>query len=223
MEQALAGLLQHFTYAGMVLLLVAAGMGLPISEDLVLLLAGAFASQGVTRFVPTLLVGYCGVIVGDVLIYHWGKKLGPRAYEHKLVRKAISPQRAEKLHEHFARHGFWTVVVGRHTPGLRAVVFFLSGASQVRFATFLIADVLSAAVTVPAVVTLGYFFGSHLEDVRRLLHRVHWAVGALALIGVGVWWFVRRRRKSREALLRETSSQPPPRRDLRESTGTRAV
>jgi len=87
--------------------------------------------------------------VGDVLIYHWGKKLGPKAYEHKLVRKVISPERAEKLHVHFARHGFWTVVVGRHTPGLRAPIFFLSGASGVRLGTFLLADMLSAALPCP--------------------------------------------------------------------------
>src|SRR5207245_951930 len=156
-------LLQRFTYPAFLLLLSAAGLGVPTSEDLLLLIAGALSSQGGTRSVPTLLVGYFGVIFGDGLIYHWGKKLGPAAYEHRLVRKVISRERAGKLHSHFARHGFWTVVVGRHMPGLRAPVFFLAGASGVRFATFLIADMLSAAVTVPAVVTLGYLFGTISE------------------------------------------------------------
>ena len=192
MEHTLAELLQRFTYPAILLLLSAAGLGVPISEDLVLLIAGALASQGVTRYVPTLLVGYFGVIFGDGLIYHWGKKLGPAAYEHRLVRKVISRERAGKLHSHFARHGFWTVVVGRHMPGLRAPVFFLAGASGVRFATFLIADMLSAAVTVPAVVTLGYLFGEHLDDIRRTLHEVNWMIAGAALLGVGVWWFLRK-------------------------------
>jgi len=179
-EHALVELLQRYTYPAMLLLLSAAGLGVPISEDLVLLLGGALASQGVTRFMPTLLVGYSGVIVGDLLIYHWGKKLGPRAYEHRFVRKVISPERAGKLHCHFARHGFWTVVVGRHTPGLRAPIFFLSGASGVGLGKFVLADVLSAAVTVPLVVTLGYFFGEHLDDIRRRMHEAHWVIGGAA-------------------------------------------
>src|SRR5712691_4730857 len=178
-EHTLAELLQRYTYPALLLLLSAAGLGVPISEDLVLLLAGALASQGVTRYVPTLLAAYSGVIVGDALIYHWGKKLGPKAYEHKLAREVISPERAEKLFGHFARHGFLTIVVGRHTPGLRAPIFFLSGASGVGFWKFLIADALSAAVTVPIVVTLGLYFGEHLDDVRRHLHRAQWLLGGM--------------------------------------------
>jgi len=54
-EHALAEFLAKYTYLAMVALLTAAGMGVPISEDLVLLLAGALAGQGITRFWPTLL------------------------------------------------------------------------------------------------------------------------------------------------------------------------
>ena len=41
MEHTLAELLQRFTYPAILLLLSAAGLGVPISEDLVLLVAGA--------------------------------------------------------------------------------------------------------------------------------------------------------------------------------------
>ncbi len=219
MEHTLVKLLVQYTYPAILVLLSAAGLGVPISEDLVLLIAGALASQGVTQYTPTLLAGYFGVVFGDALIYHWGKKLGPRGYEHRLVRKVISPERAEKLRSHFARHGFWTVVVGRHTPGLRAPIFFLSGAAGVGFGKFLLADMLSAAITVPAVVTLGYLFGEHLDDIRRLLHRVHWLVGAAVLAGAVLWWFLRKRRLRRRAAARE-SLKPS---DVRESSGTSPV
>jgi membrane protein DedA with SNARE-associated domain len=222
-EHTLAELLQRYTYPAVLVLLSAAGLGVPISEDLVLLLAGALASQGVTRYVPTLLAGYFGVILGDALIYHWGKKLGPNAYEQKFVRKVVSPERAEKLRSHFARHGFWTVVVGRHTPGLRAPIFFLSGASGVKFPTFLVADMASAAVTVPLVVTLGYLFGEHLDDLRRLLHRAHWVIGGAALLGVAMWWFLRRRRRERQAAGAGRAPSSPVPGDVRESSGPSAV
>jgi len=196
-EHALAEFLAKYTYLAMVALLTAAGMGVPISEDLVLLLAGALAGQGITRFWPTLLGGHLGVLLGDLLIYHWGRRLGPAAYNHPRVRKHISPERQEKLRAHFARHGFLTVVVGRHTPVLRGVVFFLAGASGVPLWKFLLADGLSAAVTVPLVVSLGYYFGDHLDDVRRLLHGFEWAAAAVILVGLGIWWLVRRRMHAR--------------------------
>ena len=46
----------------------AAGLGIPISEDLTLLLGGALASRGVTSYWPTLAAGYFGVLLGCSMI-----------------------------------------------------------------------------------------------------------------------------------------------------------
>ncbi len=196
MEHALAHFLSQFTYLAIVGVLTAAGLGVPISEDLTLLLGGGLAAHGVTDFWPTLAAGYFGVIFGDVLIHHWGKRLGPAAYNHKLVRRHLSVEREEKLLGHFARHGFWTVVVGRHTPMLRAPIFFLAGASKVPMWKFALADALSAAVTVPLVVTLGYEFAEHLGDIRKTIHHVEYillAAFAVLVLALLLWRrFIRR-------------------------------
>jgi membrane protein DedA with SNARE-associated domain len=196
-EHALAQFLAKYTYLAMLVVLVAAGMGVPVSEDLTLLLAGALAGGGVTRFWPTAAGGYLGVLLGDLLIYNWGARLGPAAYNQPRVRKHLSPDRQQKLREHFARHGFLTVVVGRHTPMLRAPIFFLAGASGVPLWKFLLADGLSAAVTVPVITSLGYYFGDHLDEIRRKLHGFQWAAAALILVAVALYWYFRRRFQAR--------------------------
>jgi len=196
-EHALAEFLSKYTYPAMLVLLAAAGLGVPISEDLTLLLAGALAGDGVTKFWPTLTAGYLGVVFGDLLIYNWGRRLGPAAYNHPRVRKYLSPERQRRLDAHFHKHGFLTVIVGRHTPILRALVFFLAGASGVPPWKFLLADCLSAAITVPIVVSLGYFFGDHLDDVRRILRRFQWGVAAVLIVIVAIGWLVRRRMLAR--------------------------
>ena len=197
MEHAVAQFLSQYTYPAMIVLLAAAGLGVPISEDLTLLLAGALAGDGITRFWPTLIAGYLGVVFGDLLIYNWGRRLGPRAYGHPRVRKHLSHERQRRLDAHYHRHGFLTVVVGRHTPLLRALVFFLAGASGVPPWKFVLGDSLSAAVTVPIVVSLGYFFGDHLDDVRRMLHGFQWGAAAVLIVAVGIIWLVRRRMMAR--------------------------
>src|ERR1051325_6869976 len=194
-EHLLSSLLGRFTHVAILAVLCAAGLGAPISEDLVLLLAGAFSARGLTDFWPSLGVGYGGVILGDLLIHHWGKRLGPRADEPRVVPRALSVEKQEKLRAHFARHGGLTVVVGRHTPGLRAPIFFLSGASGVGFWKFLLCDALGAAVTVPIVVALGYYFGEHLDDVRRRMHQVQYLAAAAALLLLAGYLYVRRRRR----------------------------
>jgi membrane protein DedA with SNARE-associated domain len=195
MEHALAQFLDKFTYLAIIGVLSAAGLGVPISEDLTLLLGGALAAKGVTAFWPTLAAGYFGVILGDVLIHHWGQRMGPAAYQQKWVQKVLSPERQEKLREHFAKHGFLTVVVGRHTPMLRAPVFFLAGASKVPLWKFALADAISAAITVPVVVTLGYLFAEHLDDIRRKIHELQWVIGGVVAVGLLGYLIWRRRRK----------------------------
>jgi len=194
-EHLLSSLLGRFTYLAILAVLCAAGLGAPISEDLVLLLGGALSARHITDFWPTLAVGYGGVILGDLLIHQWGKRLGPRAYEHRIVRKVLSVERQAKLRVHFARHGGLTVIVGRHTPGLRAPIFFLSGASQVGFWKFLLCDSVSAAITVPVVVALGYYFGEHLDDVRRRMHQVQYLAAAGAILLLAGYLYLRRRRR----------------------------
>jgi membrane protein DedA with SNARE-associated domain len=96
---------------------------------------------------------------------------------------------------HFARHAFLTIVVGRHTPVLRAPVFFLAGASKVPLWEFVIADAISAAITVPIVVTLGYFFAEHLDDIRQKIHNVQWVLGGAVAALLLVWLFWRHRHR----------------------------
>jgi membrane protein DedA with SNARE-associated domain len=54
---------------------------------------------------------------------------------------------------------------------------------------------LSAAVTVPIVVTLGYKFGEHLDDIRRVIHKVQWGLAAAVLVGLAIYLSRRRRRR----------------------------
>ena len=69
MIESLGFLLTHFTYVALVLLMLAAGLGLPMSEDLVLLVVGYLASTGIVDpwITLVLVVAYAGQVVGGVL------------------------------------------------------------------------------------------------------------------------------------------------------------
>jgi membrane protein DedA with SNARE-associated domain len=74
---------------------------------------------------------------------------------------------------------------------LRAPIFFLAGASGVPLWKFLIADALSAVVTVPFVTTLGYKFAEHLPEIRARLHHLQWLAGGAVVVAVLIWLGVR--------------------------------
>src|SRR5437588_7629979 len=71
---------QRWMYAGgyFVLfgLLFACGLGLPLPEDIPLLVAGAMVATGRMHLALAAVCAWCGIIGGDIVLYHLGKKFG---------------------------------------------------------------------------------------------------------------------------------------------------
>ena len=171
-----SSLLDQFPYVGMLLLLFLGEIGLPFPEDATLILSGFLIAQGVTKWVPTLLVVYVGCLITDFLIYWVGKKYGRKVVEHKRFRKIVSPQRLSKIEETFKRWGILVVLVGRHILGVRAQVFLAAGVMKMPPLKFVAVDAISAMFTVGIMVGIGYFGGNSIQmlskDVRRVEHIV---------------------------------------------------
>lgn len=193
--------LGHFTYAALFAVLVGAGLGLPLPEEATQLTAGFLAHQGLLSFWPALAVTYAGIVSGDFLLYRLGRRHGQRFLASPRVVRFLTPERRRWVERHFANHDFLTIAVARHASGFRLPVFATAGAMGVPLRTFLLADGLSALVSVPLVVSLGYLFASQLERVKKDLREAE-LVGLLviaALAGATVLLKWRRRRAARAA------------------------
>ncbi len=199
----IANLLHRFTYLGLFGLLIAAGLGVPFPEDVTLMTGGYLARQGITALWPTLIIGYAGVVIGDLLIFRLGRKLEDRVYTHKRLGKLFTPKRKAWIMEHFRKRGVLTVVIGRHTSGLRAPTFLVAGASGMPTWKFVLADGLSSILTVPAVTYLGYLFADNLGKAKHHMHRIElWALCSLVLVGLAIFAYhsIQQRRERRRAL-----------------------
>ena len=195
----LQDLLGHFTYAAVFGLLVAGGLGVPVPEELVQLTSGYLARRGILSLLPTMVVAWAGIVVGDYLLFRLGRSHGPRILDSRHVARVLTPGRRAFIERHLASHSILTIVVARHASGLRLPVFALAGASGVRSATFLLADGLSALASVPLVVGAGWYFAGHVQELKQ---RVRWVEIALLLTvaaGAGIWVLLARRRERRQA------------------------
>jgi membrane protein DedA with SNARE-associated domain len=192
-------LLGHFTYVAVFGLLVAGGLGIPVPEELIQLSAGYLARRGVLSLVPTVVVAWAGLVAGDYLLFRLGRAQGPRVLDSRHVARVLTPRRRAFIERHFARHAVLTVMVARHASGLRLPVFALAGASGVRSVTFLLADGLSALLSVPLVVGLGWYFAGHVEQLKRDVRWVELALAVAVAAGAGIWILAARRRERRGA------------------------
>ena len=77
MFEVLEAYLAEFTYAGIFLLLFLCGLGLPVPEDIPILVSGYLSHLGTIRPWPALAVNLAGILLGDLMIFSFGYWMGP--------------------------------------------------------------------------------------------------------------------------------------------------
>ena len=178
--------------------LVMTGLGVPLPEDILLLLAGSLSHR--SSLSPLLVVPVCmlGVLLGDLLLFTSARRLGESALERPLFRRLLPPEVRQRVEALMSKRGPVIIFVARHIAGLRAPVFALAGMHRMPLGRFLLWDALGMLISVPVTVSLGYFFSQHLDRVRAGMASVeHWVLGGvvLALIAYALTVGVRRARR----------------------------
>lgn len=193
MELKILGWIGAFSYPAVFLLLLACGLGAPISEDLILVTGGIVSSQARANVWLMIGVAYAGVLGGDLLLYRVGRALGPRVFSRPVFQKVLTPKRVERVQAAFASRGGMTIFIARFVPGLRAPTFLMAGVGGVSIKTFILADGLAALISAPLVTLLGYHFGQTVLDDLEAASK--WILVAAALAGAAVCarWLMRRK------------------------------
>ena len=176
--------IQHFTYAGLLVVLILCGMGLPVPEDVALLAGGFLVHRGVIQYPMTLLVALVGVVAGDNSLFYLGRRFGTGLVKYLGIGRPRSQRQIDRLKEFMRRHGHRAILYARFIAGLRALVYLTAGSLGVNPLRFFLYDLAGAVISVPIVVTLGYLFGNELEAVLRYIGGVEklvWLVAALSL------------------------------------------
>jgi membrane protein DedA with SNARE-associated domain len=179
--------IEHFTYAGIFLVLFAAGLGLPIPEEGPVLAAGVLAQEQIIRWWIALPVCLAGVLSGDIVLYWVGHHWGEHILDWRITRRILTREREESLKAAYRRHGVKIVFTARHVMGLRAAAFLTAGITHVPFVKFLVVDFVAALIGVPVGFGIAFLFADQLESVLADVHRVERWLAIYALVGVAGW------------------------------------
>lgn len=191
--------LERGSYAVLFLLLFACGLGLPLPEDIPLLLGGALVARGQMHLALAAVCAWCGIIGGDCVLYSLGRKYGLEVRRLPMIGRHLPQQRIEQVHAMFEKWGVWVVAVGRMFAGIRGAMVVVAGAIRFTFWKFLLADGLAAVVSGGLFLALGYLFGAKMDWLREKVEEgKKWALLGVLIVGVGVtlWVLLRRRAKS---------------------------
>jgi len=188
--------IEHLKYAGLFLVLLVAGLGAPIPEEVPIVAAGVLSHTAAMRWWAALPVCIVGVLSGDVILYWVGHHWGERVLNWRLVRLVLSPAREAQLTAAFRNHGVKIVFTARHVMGLRPAAFLTAGIVRVPFWKFLATDAGAALLGVPFSFGLAFVFADQVERVFADVHRVERWLGLLAILGIAVGTAIAVRRRS---------------------------
>ena len=193
-------------------LLFACGLGLPLPEDIPLIITGAFLVQDPSGRVweEWLIVGalnWLGIVGGDICLYWISRRVGRNVTRLPLIGSHITLERIDKVGGWFAQYGVGVVAVGRLFAGIRGAMVITAGITKFNFAKFVVADGLAAIVSGGLFMLLGHWAGDKLNDdvVHRFKH--YFVLGAIvlavALVGYILW-----KRRSQQTVLVPSPGTP---------------
>jgi membrane protein DedA with SNARE-associated domain len=152
--------------------------------------------RGAVHPLVAIVVVLVGVLGGDSLLFFLGRRLGPAAYQRKLIQRALPPHRRAKIERAYEKYGGRLVFIARHVAGLRAAVFAMAGIHGMTPRRFLAWDAAAACISVPFVMGLGYFGAKHVDRMRAgIAEARHYALlaAAIAVLGFITWRHLRLR------------------------------
>jgi membrane protein DedA with SNARE-associated domain len=186
-------------------------VGFVFPGETVLLVGGAVASFGRLPVWAVFGVGAAAAVLGDSVGFEVGRQVGPRLRSSRLAR-LVKDDHWARAEAFMGRHGGPSVFLGRWVSFGRALVPALSGATRMRYRSFLAWNAVGGVCWAAAVTAVGFIAGDSWQRLGDLFGRavllVVLAVVFVVVVVAGARWCVRHPDRVR-ARLAGAGSWPP--------------
>src|SRR4051794_37784626 len=161
----LASLLHPSSYIGFFLFIALTGCGLPLPEEVAIVVAGVLSSQNQLDWRIAFAVCLAGAVVGDSFMYGIGYRWGHGIFtSHPRFAKLFASENDQQFQKAVEAHALKVMLLARFLVGIRAPVYVMTGVVRLPFRRFLLYDVISASMVVGVVFGLSYLFGEQVKD-----------------------------------------------------------
>ena len=202
MEQVLQIAQEHVHWAPYIffLLLLMAGLNVPVSEDLLLFTGGVLASEYPTMLVPIYLGLFTGAYLSDLMVYWiFGRYLGQKIKDHPIILRSFPPKKIKKVAYFLHRYGSWTLIIGRFIPfGVRNVLFFVCGLTHMKAVSFSVIDAIACFLSTGIYFGLYFYFGDQIISTIKTVNLTIFVIfiGVILALVIGKKYFPRRSKDS---------------------------
>jgi membrane protein DedA with SNARE-associated domain len=169
--------------------LILAGLHIPISEDLMIIISAILASTIIPEHTLILfLFLFFGCFISDIIVYWLGRTVGGKLLKLRWFKKTISISTLDKIHVFYKKHGFLTLLVGRFIPfGVRNCLFLSAGLSKMYFPRFLFSDGIACFISNSTLFSITYALGKNYTFLLKYVRTFNlsiFIVFVVTLIGI---------------------------------------
>lgn len=179
-------------YVGLALSLLGGAVGLPIPEDVPLVVGGVLIQQGAAPAGAVFFVCYTSVVVGDLIIFFIGRRYGSALFSAAWFKKRVPLKKIRKIRLKLERRSFFMIILARHLFYMRTVTFLTCGAVKMSWQRFLIADATAALISAPVMLALGYAAAEHVDSFKESRNAIE--IGLLIVVLIAVCVYVYRKK-----------------------------
>ena len=182
---------------------VISGIGLHLSEDLILIPAGWLAAHDLKMFVHFWIWAYLGIVVGDGLWFFMCSTFGTRFLHSKWFKRVLHPRRLLEVKHQIDERGSLVLLAARFIPGTRTPVITMCGLMHMAWWKFLLVELSCVIVTVPLQMLVGVMGAraARQAGVTNITHQalvgVAFTLGFVVLMYFVHLWFAARKSKKR--------------------------
>jgi len=163
----LLGLIVHYGYIIIFLIVLAEALGFPVPAALALVMGGAAVAAGVLHGPAAALVAVTAMLMGDSTLYVLGSRMGWRLLAF-LCRVSVDPETCIlRSAESFYKRGRATLVIAKFIPGINSMAPPLAGSMKMPFVQFLTLDFLGAMAYAFAYGAIGFIFRDFVATIAR--------------------------------------------------------
>lgn len=176
-------IIENAGYFGLFLYLWVSVIGAPVPNEVIGMLAGAAAAQGVLQPFYTFITVYAGILAAITTVYLIGRMIGskllPILQKRKRFRKTIA-----KSVKMIGKYHKYSLLFSYFFPGLRNFVPFLYGLSGLSYRSFAPFAYTGAFTWLMIIFNLGFWFKDNQEKISKLETEV------FVLTGIAAFAFV---------------------------------
>lgn len=191
MEQWLEQIAPNAPYLIIIGVLLVSGFGLPVPEDIPLIVGGYLSAMGYANPWIMFVLSFFAIIGADAIVFWLGRRYGHHVPRIPLLRRFLTAPRLRKAEIMLNRHGGKFIFAARFLPGLRTPAMFSAGTFKVPYWKFLFWDGTAAGISAPIIFWLAYAFADKINAVKEWIASGQIIALVTVALAIGVFVLVK--------------------------------